>query len=52
MAFNVSSFKTGNPFGGARPSNFIVTVIPPNLGLITKSGVGAKAFAFRCRTSQ
>tara|TARA_B100000809_G_scaffold144246_1_gene141806 strand:+ start:11672 stop:12319 length:648 start_codon:yes stop_codon:yes gene_type:complete len=52
MAFNVSSFKTGNPFGGARPSNFIVTVNPPSLGLGLKAGIGEKAFAFRCRTSQ
>ena len=55
MAFDVTSFKMGNPFGGARPSNFMVSVeLPPTLlleqGLQGKAG--KLAFSFRVRTSQ
>ena len=50
MAFDVSSFKTGNPFGGARPSNFMVSIDPPPALRVPK--VGQYAFGFRVRTSQ
>ena len=50
MAFDVTSFKLGNPFGGARPSNFMVSIEPPpTLGLPLQ---GKFAFGFRVRTSQ
>ena len=53
MAFNASTFKAGNPFGGARPSLFTVQVGIPTLLLTdTKAAAGSQIAQFRVRTSQ
>ena len=53
MAFNASTFKAGNPFGGARPSLFNVQVgIPLALSTDPKAVTGSQFAQFRVRTSQ
>jgi len=53
MAFNATAFKTGNPFGGARPSLFQVQLsIPASIRTNLRAEVATKLASFRVRTSQ